>query len=283
MAVGQSKPQNQAPPKVQSVELSTGVRLQYAEQGDPSGIPVVFLHGLSDSWRSFELVLSRLPRSVRAFALTQRGHGDSSRPETGYRFPDYAADVAAFMDSLGLEAAVVVGHSMGSCNAQRFAVDHPERTLGVVLVSSFADLPNNPAAQEVGQIIANMEETDPEFVREFQQSTIAKPVPQAFFETIMHESLKVPLRVWQAATAGSLKDDALSRELDTIQAPTLIIWGDQDGFCTRSDQELQKATIPHARLTVYEGTGHACHWEEPDRLASDLTRFMETALTHGAR
>ena len=63
---------------VHSVELPTGVTLQYVEQGDPAGIPVLLLHGATDSWRSFEPVLPHLPSSIRAFALTQRGHGDAA-------------------------------------------------------------------------------------------------------------------------------------------------------------------------------------------------------------
>lgn len=99
---------------VRSIALSTGVTLQYAEHGDPSGVPVVFLHGVTDSWRSFERVLDQLPSTIRAIALTQRGHGDSSRPDTGYRYTDMSGDLRAFMDALELPSAVVVGHSMGA-------------------------------------------------------------------------------------------------------------------------------------------------------------------------
>lgn len=101
-------------PNIKSVELPTGVTLQYIEQGSPSGVPVLLLHGISDSWHSFELVLSHLPESIHAFALTQRGHGDSSRPETAYRYRDFTADMAAFIDAHNIEAAVVVGHSMAA-------------------------------------------------------------------------------------------------------------------------------------------------------------------------
>ena len=80
-------------------------RLPYVEQGDPAGVPVVLLHGGTDSWRSFEPVLPYLPGSIHAFALTLRGHGDASRPAAGYRPRDFAADVAAFLDSQGLESA----------------------------------------------------------------------------------------------------------------------------------------------------------------------------------
>ncbi len=67
-------------PVSKSVELPNGVKLPYTDQGEPSGIPMLLLHGGTDSWRSFERVLPHLPRSVHAFALSQRGHGDADRP-----------------------------------------------------------------------------------------------------------------------------------------------------------------------------------------------------------
>ena len=120
-------------PIVRSIELPTAGTLQYVEQGDRSGMPVVLLHGVTDSWHSFEPVLPYLPPTMRAFALTQRGHGDSARPAR-YRTREFAADVAAFLDALGLESAVVVGHSMGATNAMGFAIDHPRRTAALVLL-----------------------------------------------------------------------------------------------------------------------------------------------------
>src|SRR5689334_24781195 len=95
------------------VSLPTGVTLEYVEQGSPSGLPVLFAQGLSDSLRSYEPVLPHLLPSIRAIAVSQRGHGDSTRPETGYRVRDFAADLAAFLDAIGVERAVAVGHSMG--------------------------------------------------------------------------------------------------------------------------------------------------------------------------
>lgn len=99
---------------IKSLELSGGVKLPYVEQGDPSGVPMLLLHGVTDSWHSFEPVLPHLPASIHAFALTQRGHGDANRPVGGYRPQEFAADVAAFMDALDIKQAVVAGSSMGS-------------------------------------------------------------------------------------------------------------------------------------------------------------------------
>src|SRR5918997_3538222 len=86
-----------------TIQLATGVTLPYVEHGDPAGVPTVMLHGYSDSSRSFELLLPQLPESIHAFALTQRGHGDADKPASGYRPEDYAADVAAFLDAMGVE------------------------------------------------------------------------------------------------------------------------------------------------------------------------------------
>lgn len=119
---------------------------------------------------------------------------------------------------------------------------------------------------------------DPGFVREFAASILAQPVPQAFFETIVQENLKVPAFVWRATFEGLMADDSLG-ELQTIKAPTLIIWGDQDTILPRIDQEVLAAAIPGSRLVVYPGAGHAFYWEEPDRVASDLVAFIEALDT----
>lgn len=265
--------------EVKSVELRTGVTLQYVEQGDRSGVPVVFLHGLGDSWRSFELVLEYLPETVRAIALTQRGHGDSSRPETAYRYRDFAADVEAFMDALDLEIAVVVGHSLGSAVTQRFGIDYPGRALGLVLIGSFLSLPNSQAPRELWPVVSKMEDpVDPDFVRGFQESVSVRPVPQDFFEdVIMQESMKIPARVWREVVRCSMQDE-FSGEINKIVVPTLLVWGDQDGMVPRSDQDAQTETIAGSELLVYKGTGHAVPWEEPDQLASDLVGFIETIV-----
>ena len=105
-------PFDEGKPQVKSIHLSTGVQLQYAEKGKPGGIPVIFLHGITDSWHSFESVLKELPGSIHAFAMTQRGHGDSERPQSGYSPKEFAADVAAFIRQMKLGKVIVVGHSM---------------------------------------------------------------------------------------------------------------------------------------------------------------------------
>ena len=238
-------------PAVQSIDLPTGIRLQYVAHGDPAGTPVLLLHGFTDSWRSFELVLPHLPASIRALALSQRGHGDADRPATGYGPREFAADLTAFMDALGLGRAVVVGHSLSAIIAQRFALDRPERTLGLVLVG----WRGYPRQSTVAALASLTDPIDPGFVRQFQDESLARPVPRAFFDAMVRESLKVPTRVWRAVVEAFVADE-FSAELGTIAVPTLIVWGDRDVTSPRSEQDVLAATIAGARLAVYPGIGH---------------------------
>jgi pimeloyl-ACP methyl ester carboxylesterase len=264
-------------PQPKSAALSTGLRLPYVEQGDPAGVPVILLHGSSDSWRSWELLLPRLPASLHAYAITQRGHGDADRPRDGYRPEDQAADVAAFMDAVGLEESLIVGHSAGSYTARRFALDHPQRTLGLVLIGAFRAFHDNPGVLELWQAVAQLTDpVDPAFVREFQESCAARPLPDGFLEQVIAESCKLPARVWKAHVRGLLEAD-VPTDTGTITAPTLILWGDKDAFCPRSDQDALLAAIPGSELVVYPGTGHCPHWEQVERVAAELTAFT-TAL-----
>jgi pimeloyl-ACP methyl ester carboxylesterase len=235
---------------------------------------MLLLHGVTDSWRSFEPVLPHLPPSIRAFALTQRGHGDAERPARGYRTRDFAADITAFADALGLASFIVVGHSMGSTHALRFAIDHPRRTRGLVLLGCFASYRSNAGLVEFAQsaVYPLTDPIDPRFAREFQESTLARPVPQAFLDTVVQESLKVPARVWRAAFEGLFEDD-FADELHAVGAPTLLLWGERDALTPRQDQEVLLRRIPGARLRVYEGTGHGLHWEQPARFAAELAAF----------
>jgi pimeloyl-ACP methyl ester carboxylesterase len=272
-------------PTIKTVELPSGPRLRYVEQGDASGIPVVLLHGYSDSWRSFERVLPLLPSSIRAIAVTQRGHGDSDRPMAGYRPQDFAADLAATMDHLGLESAIIAGHSMGATVAQRFALDYPERCAGLLLMSGFMAWRDNATLVAFWhEAIAPLRDPIlPAFVREFQESTLARPVPPAFLDRIVRESLKLPARVWQAAFEAFLLDDTAGR-LAEIAAPTLILWGQRDAFCLQREQEALAGSIPDARLVIVPGAGHGLHWEQPMQFVIELLHFVaeQRAALRGA-
>ena len=270
------QPPEQTPIRFGETRLATGVRLHYAEAGTPGGTPVLLLHGYSDSWLSFSTVLPLLPPAVRAFALSQRGHGQSEQPPCCYEIEDLAADAAAFLDAMGVARATVVGHSMGSFVAQRMALDHPGRVERLVLVGS-STMPANDGVLEFADAVASL--TDPvpaQFLREFQMSTLYQPIPEALLDAFVAESARLPARVWRALMAGMLNED-FGPSLHRIRVPTLLLWGEHDVIFSRVEQERLQAGIPGARLKVYPETGHALHWERPQAFADDLLAFIGAA------
>ena len=258
-----------------TARLSRSLELPYVEHGDSEGIPVVCVHAYVDSWRSFEAVLPHLPTSLRAVAPTQRGHGDAGKPASGYAVADFAGDLAAFLDAVEIERAVLVASSSAVFTVERFAELDPERVLGLVLLGVPWSLREMPAAR---RFLAEVSElTDPvseEYVQSFVSGTAGEAVPADFVEEQVHESLKVPAHVWRETLEGLV--EAPPPRAGVITAPTLIVWGDQDAFVSREDQERLRDALPGSRLLVYEGVGHLVQWEQPERVAADIAAFVAT-------
>lgn len=261
--------------KFNMAQLETGVRLHYAERGKMDGEVIIFLHGYTDSWYSFSTVLSLLSTEYHAYSLSQRGHGESEKPDH-YNMSDFAADVKAFMNELGIEKASIVGHSMGSFVAQRVAIDYADRVKRLVLIGSAPSATNNQGILEFQEIVGTLEDLiDRTFVYEFQSSTLLNPVPNEFLDNVVSESMKVPARVWQEALAGLSKVDH-NNQLHQINAPTLIIWGDHDDFFTQEEQETLTNRIANATFKLYPNVGHGLHWEKPKETVNDIEKFMQS-------
>ena len=163
---------------------------------------------------------------------------------------------------------------MGTANAVRFAIDYPERTLGLVLIGFFATFKRNPLVVDFWRTAVSelTDPIDPEFVREFQLGTLAAPLPKEFLDTVVRESLKLKAAVWQGAFQGLLEDD-FAEELDGIKAPSLLLWGSNDVYCPEIDQKSFLAKVSGSQLKRYQGAGHGVHWEEPQTCAKDIVSF----------
>ncbi|NUK32875.1 alpha/beta hydrolase [Streptomyces lunaelactis] len=258
---------------LKTAPLREGLTLPYAEAGYPGGTPVVFVHAIADSWWTFEHLLRRLPVSLHGYAPTQRGHGDADRPPDGYRPEDFAADLVAFLDTVGLERALLVGTSSGGVPARIVAGSHPDRISGLVLIGVPATLADKPAMTRIWKTVQGLSDPVPrEFVEDLMTGMVARPVARGLIETMIDESLKVPAHVWRETLRGLLEAD-LPATLAGILVPTLVIWGDQDDFLPRSDQQAILDAIHGARLVTYEGAGHVVHWEQPERVIADLVDF----------
>jgi pimeloyl-ACP methyl ester carboxylesterase len=257
-----------------AVTLATGTTLSYEDRGARSERAVLLLPGPTDSWRSYERVLDHLPRGLRAVAVSQRGHGDSDKPESGYAVEGLAADAVALLDELGIRRAVLTGHSASCLVARRVAIDHPGRVAGLVLEASPVTLRGD------ARLLALLESTvsrldapvDPDVARDFVVATSSGDVPPDLVDVLAGEVVKVPAHVWKQVFSALLAYDDLD-ELPVLTTPTLLVWGDADTLVTRDEQERLAGLVPAAELVVYRGAGHAPRWEDPARFGGDVSAF----------
>jgi pimeloyl-ACP methyl ester carboxylesterase len=236
------------------------------------------LHGAGDSWHSFARVLPLVPSSYRVYAVTLRGHGLSDHPDTGYSRADFAGDILDFLDQLHIQHATLVGHSLGSFVAQKVAEQDNGHLDRLVLIGSGPGTRKAGSSEEtVTSPFAKL--TDPvpyTFARDFQASTIYYPVPAWFFEMMVGEAQRVPAATWHGLGASISAGDSLDA-LKKIQVPTLLLWGEKDSIFHRDDQETLLHNIPQASLKAYPETGHALHWERPQRFTADLLAFIRSS------
>jgi pimeloyl-ACP methyl ester carboxylesterase len=246
------------------VALPGGVRLNYVHGGPADGPAVILLHGFSDSSFSFSRILPLMPPHFHVIAVDQRGHGNSDRPATGYSIDAFAKDVLALMDALVIHRATVVGHSMGSFVARRAAEKAPDRISRLVLIGTALTARNQAVDAVRTAVDALTDPVDESFIREFQRSTICRPVPGAFFEQVVAESRKVPSRVWKQSLAGLL--DYQPRW--PITCPTTILGGDRDAVFSADEQSAMFLATERSTFHLEPGVGHSLHWETPERFVS---------------
>jgi non-heme chloroperoxidase len=261
---------------MRSRRLPNGLTLEVAEWGPSDGTPIVLLHGITDSWRSFEPLRPHLPANWHVIAPSQRGHGASDKPPAGYRTRDFAADIALLIEAMALPPVLLLGHSMGAANAMRLAIERPDLVRGLIGAGAFASFGDK--AELVGYVASSIEPLrDPvprALADEFQRSTVATPIDEAFLQRMVDQSLMVPAAVWRAGFAGLLEDD-FSAELRCVRVPTLLVQGDADAFVPVDDLQRLRQALPQAQYELWRGAGHALHWEAPQRFARSVAAFAE--------
>jgi pimeloyl-ACP methyl ester carboxylesterase len=165
---------------------------------------------------------------------------------------------------------------MGGLIAQRIAIDSPERVDRLVIIGAAASA-RNDVIIELNEIVQRLEDPiDPAFIRDFQLGTTAVPLPPAFLDGVVHESGKLPARIWRDVLGG-LVDPAQANDASGIRAPTLVVWGAKDALFPRSSQDSLVRAIRGSRLVVYPEAAHSPNWEIPDRVVADLVAFLGLA------
>jgi pimeloyl-ACP methyl ester carboxylesterase len=253
--------------------LPNGLRLAYVEMGDPDGVPILMLHGFTDSARSWSLTAPYLATGFRVIAPDLRGHGHSDKPEGCYTIPELANDVRFLIEVLDLVPTHVVGHSLGGRLAQAIAGRWPGIVGKLVLMSTSAALRERRGwLWENIQMLRDPIDPESAFIREWCSGAV--PVDERFLAHARRESAAVPSRIWQSIYYEQLAYDP-SPLLQDISAATLILWGEQDGIATEEHQAKMKNSIVGAEFFSLTGHGHNLHWEDPEKVADLIRIFLE--------
>lgn len=232
--------------------LVDGVRLHYRETGADSGLPLLALHGHPGSAATWDAVATELcdTGGYRFLALTQRGYGHSARVGP-YALERYAADVLGFVDALGLDRFVLIGHSMGGTVASLAAAQAPAGLAGLVLEDS---------------VVPRQGVRLPEPARPDDPDSLPydwELVPRIFAQ------LEAPDPAWWTSLAR-------------IRVPTLVIAGGSTSHVPQDALADAAAAIASARLVTLEGVGHSVHRDAPALFLRELTEFLRD-LRRGLR
>lgn len=269
-----------------------GTRTWIQEAGRPDDPAVLLLHGFGGSTFSWRLTLPALADAgYRAVALDLRGFGLSDKDGgADHSHRAQARFVAALMDELAIDHAVIVGHSMGGNVAAHLALDAPDRVRALVLV----DAATGPATTGGGGPLAGVLLTIPPVERWARHAVRAIATPERVAEALRSAYLEpdrvatpeviagylVPQRLpdWDVALLAIVRDggsnDLGERFLDII-APTLVIWGEQDSWIPLASGEAIHAALPTSGLQVIPNSGHLPFEEQPDAFMAALLPFLE--------
>jgi pimeloyl-ACP methyl ester carboxylesterase len=262
--------------------LENGETLAYIDMGNPSGTPVVLIHGYTDNARDWVPMLPFVSRDFRLILVDLRGHGKSGKPDCCYTRFDFAYDIVLLLDQLKIQKADIVGHSLGTIIGQTIAEFWPQRTDRMVLISSTGGISpqsrnKSPAfdyAAQIRQLKEPIEADSPFMIAWWDSPT---PVDADFIRRERIDSAAIPLRVWLAVLdqclAGNRYED-LQGSLPRLHAPTLLIWGAKDPIMEEPARASLRRALPKAQVRIFEGLGHNPFWEQPAAVAQSINEFL---------
>ena len=253
-----------------------GVDLFIEESG--TGEPIVFHHGYTgahDVW--LDEISPRLDRRYRCIVMDCRGAGDSEHPPEGYSIEQYADDVIAVADSLGLDRFTFVGHSMGGGIGYQLGVSHGERLNKLVLV---APIPAGGIKVPESVHVAARAQRRSDNAREAMIAERMLMRVRSADESIVQgvdRALSVSEGHFEESWQSMLEFD-VSEKLIELTTPTLVIAGAADGLCAANVNDWQK--LPLATLHVFSRVGHGVPRDVPEEFSNVLIDFMENGVVN---
>lgn len=277
----------------QFVEIGDGVTVHLRDEGPRDAPAIILLHGSNADLHTWQPWVDALKGKYRVIRFDQVGHGlTGPDPKDDYSRDNYVADILEVADRLGLKQFVLAGNSMGGKHALAFAVAHPERLTGLVLVDGsggpMLDLPEeekkDKGSGNIGFTIARMpgvnllvEQVTPRFLirQSLEQSVSVKSVASEAAVDRYWELLRYPGNRRATLKRFSLPYDPLTEaEIAGVKIPTLILWGEEDRLIPVEAGRWLDKTTPDSTLVVYPGIGHIPHEEAPEATLGDLEPWL---------
>ncbi|MCL2729163.1 MAG: alpha/beta hydrolase [Actinomycetia bacterium] len=268
---------------------SDGVQLYAEETG--TGTPVVFVHEFAADYRAWEAQVRRFSRDYRCITYNARGYPPSGVPSDGgaYGYERHREDLRAILDGFGIDAAHIVGLSMGAYAGLQFALRYPGRVRSLLFASGGSGSTRTGAERDAyaararadaGRMLRDGMEAgaDTYTLGPARTQLLAKdPRGWAEFKTRLaeHSALgsSLTLRNYQARRPSLFDSEAELRDLDV---PVLLAVGDEDDAVIEVNLFL-KRVLPRAGLWISPNTGHPVNLEEPDSFNAEAARFLAAA------
>ncbi len=258
------------------------VTVHYEDEG--SGEPLLLIHGHTMDGRIWTPVMpTLLGAGLRVLRPDLRGHGRSTRPDSGYHVSHHAADMVAVLEDAGIDATTAVGYSIGGAIALEMAVTLADRIRGLVLVSPvMPDRPFEPTFME------NLKEVARVTRGQGIESAMLGPWASSplfafsFSKPAIREAAMSIIREFPGAEYLATERDQVKRSwsvpdrLAEIEVPTTVIAGDSEMPGFRAFAEEAASGIPGARLEILDRCGHLLPLEEPDRLVNAILRTVRS-------
>jgi pimeloyl-ACP methyl ester carboxylesterase len=253
---------------------TNGIDLAYSECG--RGEPLVLIMGLGADRSAWDAHLAAFAGAYRCFAVDNRGAGDSSAPDGPYSTGQMADDYAGLIRSLNLGVVRVVGISMGGAIAQQLAIRHPELVSKLVIVSSWARV--DGYTRGVFEQLRSARSALPaeDFARMLQLLIWAPNSYDESVDELTAARLATPAvseHAFLAQADACIGHDAIEA-LGTLSVPALVTVGSRDVFTPIELSQQLAHLIPDAELKIYDGLGHAHHWEQLERFNADLLEWL---------
>lgn len=259
------------------------VRLHYVDWGGEHLPPMVLLHGMRDSARSWDTFASSMRDEFRVIALDSRGHGDSDWADSGgYTFEHHVSDVDTLFESLNIDGAIVVGHSAGGRYAWAYAVTHPERVRALIVVDIDPDPENTQTARDFADIAA-----EPDSWGTLDQFTERLRVRQVYTgDQELGTQAEAVSKLTDHGTYAWKADIRIVTEYERpdlwdewrkIRCPVLLVRGRQSRLLTHETAVMMRAALPasQVRLAELEGGGHWFHQDFPGAFEATVRWFLE--------